>query len=342
MNNTDVISDMISLIIPVYNRENVIKECIFSVLSQNYQNFEIVIVDDGSSDKTFEICQELANEEPRIKLLKTEHTGVSAARNKGIDIAKGEYIFFLDSDDVIHPFLLGALFEGMKCNNADIGGTCVVNVLEKYWYKVEQKLAEKSVKGETVFKSNEESLNAIFLGSSPLNVIGGVMMRRDLIKETRFRTDLFIGEDYYFIYENLIKNASSVFLKQKWYYCRIHTNNSSWNYSFSGFWTRFYRRELVWKSEEAFGRTEYTNIQKRDAFGCFLRCFQENRPYCADSRKMCKILRKYKRELLPAMKSKIKLLYFACAYLPLTSWIALKFKNKLNLIIKQIRRERAT
>ncbi len=310
---------MISIIIPIYNREKYIEECVQSICAQSYSDWEILLIDDGSTDRTLELCQKLADEEARIKVLQIKHAGVSAARNVGIEAAKGEYLFFLDSDDVIHPLLLEALVRGFEQSDAGIGGTAVVNVPEKYWDKVSEHVAQDVDPGVTTYQNHEETLEAVFHTWSPINVIGGVMIRRDLIGETRFRTDLFIGEDFYFIYENLIKGASTVFLKQKWYYCRHHEHNSSWNFDFSGYMNRFYRRELVWKSEEAFGRTEYAACQKRQAFGFCVACMRKHKPYSSDSRKMRKVLRAYKKELFPALKLKQKIGYYLYVYIPFSS-----------------------
>ena len=330
MNTT---KDLISVIIPIYNRQDVIEEYLNSVFAQSYQNFEIVLVDDGSTDRTYDICKQLAAAEPRIKLFAADHGGVSAARNKALTNTNGEYVFFLDSDDVIHPFLFETLVNGMRDSGAAIGATDVVAVRERVWYKVAQMLAEADGLGEVTFLSADEVVNAMLGGSSPLGCIGGVMMRRDLIGDTQFRTDLHIGEDYYFIYENIIKGASGVFLKQKWYYVRNHAHNSSRDYSFKGFWTRFYRRKLVWESEAAFGRTNHVLIQKRDAFACFARCIERNKPYSEDAGKMRRVLKAHKQDIYPALIGKSKLLFYAYLYLPAATalFFALKHKRQRKL-----------
>ena len=321
------INSLISIIIPVYNRENVVEECINSVLAQSYQNFEIVIVDDGSSDNTYSICKFLAEKDPRIKLFKGEHGGVSAARNTALDKADGEYVFFLDSDDVIHPLLLETLVTEMVHTGALIGGTDVVNVSEKHWYKVKDNLANTDV-GEPAYKTNEETLEALFYGKSPFGCIGGVMMSKALIADTKFSTDIYIGEDFYFIYQNLIKGASSIFLKQKWYYVRLHNNNSSWDYSFNGFYTRFYRRKLVWMSEQALGRTEYADLQKRDAFGVYCSCISKHATHNKECSKMQKVLKKHSKDILPVMKGKQKIVYVLYVYFPVILKLLLKLKKK--------------
>ena len=83
--------------------------CLRSVAGQTYKALEILLVDDGSSDKSLEICRQLQETDPRIRLIRQEHSGVSAARNRGLKAAEGKYIFFLDSDDAIHPCLIEEL-----------------------------------------------------------------------------------------------------------------------------------------------------------------------------------------------------------------------------------------
>lgn len=326
---------MVSIILPVYNRERYIEECIDSVFAQSYQNFEIVIVDDGSSDHTYSVCERLAQSDQRIKLFASDHGGVSAARNKALSEATGEYVFFLDSDDVIHPFLLETLVAGMCEHQAAIGATNVVRAREEHWDKVRYRLENAKKAGEVEFLSETEIIAAALGGSSPLRCIGGVMMRRDFVANTKFRTDLYIGEDFYFIYENIIKGSAGVFLKQKWYYVRNHANNSSWDYSVHGFWTRFHYHMLVWKSEETFGRTKFADMQKRSAFDAFLLCVDRNKPYSEDAKKMRDVLKEYKNDILPILSFKSKLLYLLYLYLPAS--IAFFRKMKKRLSKKQIR-----
>ncbi len=318
----------VSVIIPVYNREKVVGECIDSVLAQICQDFEIVLIDDGSSDNSVQVCEEYAKKDSRIRLLKAEHGGVSAARNMGLENSSGEYVFFIDSDDVIHPRVIGVLLDALQNSDAAIAGVSLLNVNEKQWATVKERIAKSTALGDTAYHSNEQTVEAVFSSQTPLDCIGGVMMHRDLIGDTRFDTNMHVGEDFYFIYQNLIKGANAVFLKQKWYYVRIHSTNASWDFGFTGFWSRFYRRKLVWESEESLGRTKYANRQKKEAFFNFVTCIQKNKPYSVDSKKMRGVLREYKKCLLPAMSTGTKLFYIACAYLPLTTLLILKLRGK--------------
>jgi len=198
-------SDMVSVIIPVYNRQAVITECVHSVLAQTYSDFEVLLIDDGSTDDTLTLCRDMAARDPRIRLLQGEHAGVSAARNKGLESADGEYLFFLDSDDVIHPQLLEALVTGMNTTGAEMAGSKTVSISDKNWQQAAQRIEKSPGPGQVEYRCHTDALQAFFCSTSPINLIGGVMMRRDLVGSTRFRTDLFIGEDYFFVYENLIK-----------------------------------------------------------------------------------------------------------------------------------------
>ncbi len=92
-------NNLVSVIVPVYNRENYLRRCIDSILAQTYTNFELLLIDDGSTDNSGKICDEYAERDNRVKVFHKENGGVSSARNVGLDNAKGEYIIFVDSDD---------------------------------------------------------------------------------------------------------------------------------------------------------------------------------------------------------------------------------------------------
>ena len=110
----------ISIIIPTFNAEKTIVKAIDSVLNQTYQNFELIIVNDGSSDKSYEIIEQYAHQDDRIILVNQRNQGVSKARNNGLNIATGSYITFVDSDDYICPDFCSKMIEKIKETNADI------------------------------------------------------------------------------------------------------------------------------------------------------------------------------------------------------------------------------
>lgn len=320
---------LISIVTPVYNRENVISDCIRSVLSQSYQNFEMIIVDDGSTDRTYNICKEFAQADQRIKLLASEHAGVSSARNCALNAVRGEYVFFLDSDDVIHPFLLESLYVGLRNTNASIGATKYCHVPCQYWEMVGKLLSEDNTCAETTFYSNADAIDGLMRGTLPFATIGGTIFRKDLICDTRFNPELHISEDYLFNYKNLLKGADCISLSKKWYFVRLHNNNISKDYSYSGFYSRFHRRELVWKNEMSLGHMEYADLQKQDAFNCYLRCLINFKGSGTDLKMMRSVMLQYRRDIRPALPIKQKLQYTLALHFPqVTSKILNKRKNK--------------
>lgn len=307
--------NMISVIMPVYNRADIVGESIESVIFQSYENWELIITVTHSKDNTLEICNDYAEKDSRIKVYSSDYSGVSASRNDGLDKAQGEYLFFLDSDDVIHPRLLETLVNAMSATGAKLGGSGVRSVRNQNWNKVYENI-NKNVEGETELLSFEKALEAVFSYTSPINLIGGVIMSRDLAGDTRFSTDLHIGEDYYFMYQNLIKGTDVIFLKPLWYYARLHESNISKDCSFNGFWSRFHRRELVWKSEEQFGRKRYADKQKQDAFNVFRSHLLRNNPDTPDGKKIYKTARTYRKIIMPSLGFKYKMIFYAATTFP--------------------------
>lgn len=113
---------MISVIVPVYNVEKYLRDCIDSIINQKYQEIEIILVDDGSTDNSGNICDELEKEDSRIKVIHKVNEGLGLARNSGLKVAKGEYVVFIDSDDIVEETLVQDLYDGIIENQVD---TCI-------------------------------------------------------------------------------------------------------------------------------------------------------------------------------------------------------------------------
>ncbi|MDO4921919.1 MAG: glycosyltransferase family 2 protein [Phascolarctobacterium sp.] len=144
-----------SIIMPVYNAENFLPKAIDSILNQSYRDFELILVDDCSSDKSLELCIEYLQQDNRIKLLKnTFNFGPSVARNKGLDNAEGEYIGFIDADDYIEEDLLKLIYEEVKHSSADI---IKFGVVEEYYNEKKELVSVKKFSpGEFILKNQED------------------------------------------------------------------------------------------------------------------------------------------------------------------------------------------
>ena len=139
--------DLISAIVPVYNVEKYLYRCVDSILKQTYENFELILIDDGSPDNCSQMCDELSEKDSRIKVIHQENQGLSAARNSGIKIAKGNYLTFIDSDDWISNTMFEDLINLIKEKNADISICNFIvtdgNAIYKKNTKAEEKLYSK-------------------------------------------------------------------------------------------------------------------------------------------------------------------------------------------------------
>lgn len=115
-------SEFVSVIVPAYNVESYIEVCINSIINQTYNNYEIIIIDDGSSDNTYEICKKIRNSNSKIKLHRQENQGVSVARNVGMSLAKGKYYIFVDADDMVSKYYIETLVNAIKHDDMAIIG----------------------------------------------------------------------------------------------------------------------------------------------------------------------------------------------------------------------------
>ena len=111
-----MIEPLVSVIVPVYNVEKYLEKCVYSLLQQTYKNIEIILVNDGSTDESGKMCENLAQEDDRIKVFHKKNGGLSDARNYGVERATGEYIGFVDSDDYVHERMYEKLLSAILRN----------------------------------------------------------------------------------------------------------------------------------------------------------------------------------------------------------------------------------
>ena len=215
----------ISVIIPIYNSEYYLKKCIESVINQTYKNLEIILVNDGSTDKSSYICNEYMMKDDRIKVINKENSGVSDSRNHGISASTGEYIAFLDSDDWIDSNLYNVLYNLIIKNNSDIS---VCNF--KRVNNEEEKLKFSS--NEFIY-NNIEAIEEIY-GERYIQFIGVVwnkLYKRELFSELRFPKGR-IHEDEYISPLLMFKAKKIVYTDRELIYYR-KTLNSIMNTKFN-------------------------------------------------------------------------------------------------------------
>ena len=121
---------LVSIIVPVYNVKPYLNRCVNSLLGQSYQNMELLLVDDGSTDGSETLCDEYAAQDARVRVLHKKNGGLSDARNAGVDAAKGEYLSFVDGDDWVSPYYIENLYRALEQAGADFSASCFEEVFE--------------------------------------------------------------------------------------------------------------------------------------------------------------------------------------------------------------------
>ncbi|WP_297639000.1 glycosyltransferase family 2 protein [uncultured Clostridium sp.] len=200
----------ISIIIPAYNVINYIKETLESIYNQTFKEFELILVDDGSTDGTYEVLRDYESLHENVKLIKQENSGPSIARNKGLEEAQGEYIVFVDSDDILPKDSLEFRYETVKSAKADIGifGTYKYDGKNK-WPMTNHFLGD----GEKTIKRDYNLL----LTLGPCNKI----FKRELVKNMKFPSGMKYAEDQAFIIEAYLKAKKIYASNYTAYYYRI-------------------------------------------------------------------------------------------------------------------------
>ena len=214
----------VSVIIPVYNVEKYLRECLDSVCSQTLEDIEIICVNDGSSDGSMDILKEYESNDSRISIISQENKGLSAARNSGLDKASGDYVYFIDSDDYIELDALEKLYNICKEKSLD----CVIFKLinfdddtkEKFQTKYYDMEFLRDAVGDNVFSNEDISKDIFHIAVS----IPGKFFRRDLIEDMRFEEGL-IFEDNPFFVEVLLKSKRLLFLDEYLYNRRVRQDS---------------------------------------------------------------------------------------------------------------------
>lgn len=211
----------ISVIVPVYKVEPYIHQCIDSILAQTYTDFELILVDDGSPDNCGLICDEYAKQDDRIRVIHQENQGLSAARNAGIDIAKGDYLTFIDSDDWVVSTYLKNLYLNITSCVADIA---VCDKVE-FWSDDSQETYTTEEFNKTVHISGPEAAKRVYCIGAGVSIIAcAKLFARRLFEHLRFPIGK-IHEDQAVI-PILLYNAKTVVVSDcKLYMYRQHTNS---------------------------------------------------------------------------------------------------------------------
>ncbi len=188
----------ISVIVPVYNLENYIENTVAMLTAQTYKNLEIILVDDGSTDNSLEICQRLAKSDSRIVVIHQENKGVSAARNTGIKQATGKYIGFCDGDDDVEKDMYEFLYNNLVTDKADIS-ICSLKMV-----RTDNSVTYISTGKNIIWDNKEHYLKALFSGNTTMSVYTK-LFKAEICKNTEFSENLRMNEDKFYCFLTAFK-----------------------------------------------------------------------------------------------------------------------------------------
>ncbi|MBR5637501.1 MAG: glycosyltransferase [Pseudobutyrivibrio sp.] len=202
---------LISIIVPVYNVAAYLGECLESILTQTYSFFEVILIDDGSTDGSEKMCDAFAEKDTRIKVIHKANGGLSSARNSGLEIANGEYICFVDSDDSIEPLYLAKLCEAIENGKADIA-FCDIDspklCQSEYSFESYKKI---SYKDSLEWLTNHNSREYV-----QMVVAWNKLYKKSVIQNLRYPVGKF-HEDEFMINEIIKQKCNMVYIPEKLY-----------------------------------------------------------------------------------------------------------------------------
>lgn len=288
--------ELVSVVIPVYNVEQYINKCIKSVLAQSYTNLDIILVDDGSTDRSGKMCDKYARKDARIRVIHKKNGGLSDARNKGIEEAMGSYITFIDSDDYVSPNYINNLYGLVKQNRCDIGITCAI----KFNHKTQYLCKAKSIRLEEtkIFNSEQAIRNMLYRQDIPIYAWAKIYSK-SLFDHIKFPVgELFedLGTEYLLFHE-AAKIAFNP-IKDYFYLQRMNSIiNSNYN---SKKMIQVYDCEKIIE----FVKEKYPKIEKAAISKCFITTLNhylnipKSKEFISDRKYSLNVIKKYRKNVL--------------------------------------------
>lgn len=212
--------NLVSVIVPVYNAENYIKECVNSILNQSYKDLELILVDDGSSDKSGFICDQLAIADVRLKVIHQVNSGVCVARNNALKIISGRWVTFVDSDDWLESNCIERCIQALKAVDADLLQFCYKRVTN------DGSIISKVVHKDTKVLSCQEYIDE----EDHLSVsVWGSIFKTEIIKDNdiRFYNGITLGEDQLFVFRYVHHSHNCIRISDTLYNYRVNPNSAT-------------------------------------------------------------------------------------------------------------------
>jgi glycosyltransferase involved in cell wall biosynthesis len=221
---------LISIIVPVYNTQNYLSRCIKSLLNQTYRQIEIILIDDGSTDSSLEICHQLASTDSRLIVYHQSNKGVSAARNQGLLIASGDFVMFVDSDDYVDYNICQTLIESIKSSPSALTAFCGYHFVHSK-NNIVTKTEHITPKRRKISSHNDFAQNyGHFLNNKIFLALWAKLFSLKIIKENhlRFDSNIHVGEDLLFLqaYYCALPTLETAIVNEALYYYDVKESGS--------------------------------------------------------------------------------------------------------------------
>ncbi|MHC4039521.1 glycosyltransferase family 2 protein [Streptococcus sp. KHUD_017] len=209
---------LISVIVPVYNVAQYLEKSIASIQQQTYQNLEIILVDDGATDESGRLCEQIAEQDERVLVYHKENEGLSQARNDGLKQAHGDYVIFIDSDDYIHSEMIASLYQQLVKEDADVSSCGVMNVYAN------SESPQTENQDDYFVCDTETFLREYLIGEKIPGTICNKLIKKEVAAQLTFPKGLIYEDAYYHF--DLIKVAKKYVVNTNPYYYYFHRGDS--------------------------------------------------------------------------------------------------------------------
>lgn len=211
--------ELISVVIPIYNTEKYLDDCIKSVVNQSYKNLDIILVNDGSTDKSKSICEKWQDKDDRIRLINQSNMGASMAKNTGLDTIKGTLFMILDSDDLLHKNSIEILYKFMEKENSDIIEACHTTIFKDF----ENINIQRNNKIENF--NAENALKELIISGKFHQTPWNKLYKTELLKDIRFPKGKYIDDEYW-TYKLFASAKKITWINDVIYYYRQHEEST--------------------------------------------------------------------------------------------------------------------
>lgn len=300
---------LVTIVVPIYNVSEFLSACIKSLASQTYVNLEIILINDGSTDNSGSICDDYASKDNRIRVIHQTNKGVSSARNAGIDAASGEWIMFVDGDDLLPPTATENLVIIASQSNAD----CTTGSIQTF----DKSTAAQSTSGISTVTArkvgSKEALEQLLYQESIVNGPFAKLYKLNLIKNIKFKLGITVAEDLYFNYQALKKVKHVAMTSSIVYFYRLR-DGSAMHQPFS------HRRmdgldmtELILKDSEKESIAALPAINRLFMEATFiLQSINGNKEFHQQSSRCLDIVKRYRLTVLADLNSPLRHRLLAC------------------------------